>query len=85
MADQDQVENGPELSKKAILIRKAVEIFEGKLSTNAVKVSAGEYLRLLELLKEIAPNVKQIGVLRDPTLTLGTAQYAVIQSMAPTV
>jgi putative tryptophan/tyrosine transport system substrate-binding protein len=41
----------------------------------------------LELLKEIAPNVKRIGVLRDPepTLTLGTAQYAVIQSMAPTV
>ena len=38
-----------------------------------------------ELLKEIAPNVKRIGVLRDPTLTLGTAQYAVIQSMAPTV
>jgi len=39
----------------------------------------------LELLKEIAPNVKRIGVLRDPTLILGTAQYAVIQSMAPTV
>jgi ABC transporter substrate binding protein len=39
----------------------------------------------LELLKEIAPNVKRIGVLRDPTLTLGTAHYAAIQSMAPTV
>jgi putative ABC transport system substrate-binding protein len=39
----------------------------------------------LELLKEIAPSVKRVGVLRDPALTLGTAQYAVIQSMAPTV
>jgi putative tryptophan/tyrosine transport system substrate-binding protein len=39
----------------------------------------------LELLKEIAPNVKRIFVLQDPTQTLGTAQYAVIQSMAPTV
>src|SRR5215468_7101018 len=39
----------------------------------------------LELLKEIAPSIKRVGVLRDPALTLGTAQYAVIQSMAPTV
>ena len=39
----------------------------------------------LELLEGIAPSVKRIGVLRDPALTLGTAQYAVIQSMAPTV
>jgi len=28
----------------------------------------------LELLKEIAPSVKRMGVLRDPALTLGTAQ-----------
>jgi putative tryptophan/tyrosine transport system substrate-binding protein len=39
----------------------------------------------LELLKEIAPGVRRIGVLRDPALTLGTAQFAAIQAMAPTV
>jgi putative tryptophan/tyrosine transport system substrate-binding protein len=39
----------------------------------------------LELLKEIAPSIKRIGVLRDPALTLGTAQFAAIQAMAPTV
>jgi ABC-type uncharacterized transport system substrate-binding protein len=39
----------------------------------------------LELLKEIAPSVKRVGVLRDPALTLGTAQFAAIQAMAPTV
>ena len=39
----------------------------------------------LELLKEIAPNLKRIGVLRDPALTLGTAQFAAIQAMAPSV
>ena len=30
----------------------------------------------LELLKEVAPGVKRVGVLRDPALTLGTAQFA---------
>jgi putative tryptophan/tyrosine transport system substrate-binding protein len=39
----------------------------------------------LELLKGIAPSVKRVGVLRDPALTLGTAQFAAIQAMAPTV
>jgi putative ABC transport system substrate-binding protein len=32
-----------------------------------------------------APSIKRIGVLRDSTLTLGTAQFAAIQAMAPTV
>jgi putative tryptophan/tyrosine transport system substrate-binding protein len=44
--------------------------------------SIGEWL---ELLKEIAPSIKRVGVLRDPALTLGTAQFAAIQAMAPTV
>jgi len=39
----------------------------------------------LELLKEIAPSVKRVGVLRDAALTLGTAQFAAIQAMAPTI
>jgi len=39
----------------------------------------------LELLKEIAPSVKRIGVLRDPALTHGTAQFAAIQATAPSL
>jgi ABC-type uncharacterized transport system substrate-binding protein len=39
----------------------------------------------LELLKEIAPSVKRVGVLRDPALTLGTAHFAAIQAMAPSL
>jgi putative ABC transport system substrate-binding protein len=37
----------------------------------------------LELLKEIAPSVKRTAVLRDPALTGGIGQFAVIQSVAP--
>ena len=36
----------------------------------------------LELLKEIAPHVKRVGVIRDPTVTSGIGQYAAIQSAA---
>jgi ABC-type uncharacterized transport system substrate-binding protein len=39
----------------------------------------------LELLKEIAPNVTRAAVLRDPTITSGVGQFAVIQSVAPSV
>jgi len=37
----------------------------------------------LELLKEIAPNVSRVAVLRDPTRGPGIGQFAVIQAMAP--
>jgi ABC-type uncharacterized transport system substrate-binding protein len=37
----------------------------------------------LELLKEIAPDVRRTAVLRDPELTAGIGQFAVIQSVAP--
>jgi putative tryptophan/tyrosine transport system substrate-binding protein len=36
----------------------------------------------LELLKQIAPSVTRVAVLRDPTLGSGTSQFAVIQAMA---
>ena len=36
----------------------------------------------LELLKEIAPQVTRVGVLRDPTATSGTAQFGAIQGVA---
>ena len=39
----------------------------------------------LELLKEIAPRVTRAGVIRDPAQTAGTAQFAAIQSVAPSL
>jgi len=39
----------------------------------------------LELLKQIAPNVTRAAVLRDPGITAGIGQFAVIQSVAPSV
>jgi putative ABC transport system substrate-binding protein len=38
-----------------------------------------------ELLKQIAPDVKRAAVVRDPTLTSGIGQFAVIQSVAPSL
>ena len=38
-----------------------------------------------ELLKEIAPGVTRAAVLRDPAVTAGIGQFAVIQSVAPSV
>jgi putative ABC transport system substrate-binding protein len=37
----------------------------------------------LELLKEIAPRVTRVGVIRDPTVTSNIGQFAAIQSVAP--
>ena len=39
----------------------------------------------LELLKQIAPGVTRAAVLRDPAQTAGVGQFAVIQSVAPSV
>ena len=39
----------------------------------------------LELLKEIAPRVTRAAVLRDPAITAGIGQFAVIQSVVPSV
>ena len=39
----------------------------------------------LELLKQIAPNVTRTAILWDPTSTAGIGQFAVIQSVAPSL
>jgi putative tryptophan/tyrosine transport system substrate-binding protein len=39
----------------------------------------------LELLKQVAPNVTRAAVLRDPAITAGVGQFAVIQSVARSV
>jgi ABC-type uncharacterized transport system substrate-binding protein len=37
----------------------------------------------VELLKEVAPGVKRVAVLRDPAIAAGTGQFGAIQSVAP--
>jgi putative ABC transport system substrate-binding protein len=39
----------------------------------------------VELLKQVAPHVTRAAILRDPTLSSGIGQFAVIQSVAPSV
>jgi putative ABC transport system substrate-binding protein len=39
----------------------------------------------LELIKEIAPRVRRVGVLRDPAITAGIGQWSAIQTAAPVV
>ena len=39
----------------------------------------------LELIREIAPDVRRVGVLRDPAITAGIGQWSAIQTAAPTV
>jgi putative tryptophan/tyrosine transport system substrate-binding protein len=41
--------------------------------------------KLLELLKEIAPHVTRVAVLRDPTIPAGIGQTGAIQSVAPSL
>jgi putative ABC transport system substrate-binding protein len=55
---------------------------------NATGFMAFEYSlsgKWLELLKQIAPDVTRAGVLRDAAITAGIGQFAVIQSVAPSV
>ena len=55
---------------------------------NATGFAQFEYslsAKWLELLKEIAPGVTRAAVLRDPVITSGIGQFAVIQSVAPSV
>ena len=39
----------------------------------------------LELLKEIAPRVTRVAVLRDPAITAGIGQFGAIQAVAPSL
>jgi putative ABC transport system substrate-binding protein len=38
-----------------------------------------------ELLKQIAPSVKRVAVIRDPAISAGLGQFAAIQSLAPSL
>ncbi len=39
----------------------------------------------LEVLKQIAPGVTRVAVIRDPALTSGTGQFAAVQAVAPSL
>ena len=55
---------------------------------NATGFMAFEYSlsgKWLELLKQVAPGVTRGGILRDASITSGIGQFAVIQSVAPSV
>jgi putative ABC transport system substrate-binding protein len=65
--------------------------FVGSLSRpggNATGFMLFEYslsAKWVEVLKQVAPGVTRAAVLRDPTTTTGIGQFAVIQSVAPSV
>src|SRR5258705_1808741 len=53
---------------------------------NATGFASYEYSlsgKWLDLLKEIAPGVKRVAVLRDPAVSAGTGQFGAIQTAAP--
>jgi putative ABC transport system substrate-binding protein len=55
---------------------------------NATGFMSFEYTlsgKWLELLKQIAPSVTRVAVLRDPSQGSGTSEFAVIQAMAPSL
>jgi putative ABC transport system substrate-binding protein len=60
----------------------------GQPGGNATGFLASEYSlasKRFELLKEVAPGVTRVAVLRDPTVAVGIGEFAVIQSVAPSV
>jgi putative tryptophan/tyrosine transport system substrate-binding protein len=57
----------------------------GGNTTGFMQFEYGLSGKWLELLKQIAPDVTRAAVLRDPAITSGIGQFAVIQSVAPSV
>jgi ABC-type uncharacterized transport system substrate-binding protein len=55
----------------------------GGNATGFINFEYGISAKWLELLKEIAPGVKQVAVIRDPGLAVGAGQFGAIQSVAP--
>ena len=53
--------------------------------TGFMQFEYGIGAKWLELLKEIAPGVTRAAVLRDPAITAGIGQFAVIQAVAPSL
>ena len=57
----------------------------GGNATGFMQFEYGISGKWLELLKEIAPGVTRVAVLRDPALAAGIGQFGAIQSVAPSL
>jgi putative ABC transport system substrate-binding protein len=57
----------------------------GGNTTGFLTFEYGQSGKWLEVLKEIAPGVKRVAVLRDPTIASGIGQLGAIQSAAPSL
>jgi ABC-type uncharacterized transport system substrate-binding protein len=57
----------------------------GGNATGFVSFEYGLSAKLLELLKEVAPGVKRVAIIRDPDISAGTGQFAAIQTAAPSL
>jgi putative ABC transport system substrate-binding protein len=55
----------------------------GGNATGFIRQEFGFSAKWLELLKQVAPRVTRVAVLRDPTITSGPAMLAAIQAVAP--
>jgi putative tryptophan/tyrosine transport system substrate-binding protein len=55
----------------------------GGNATGFVLFEYGISAKWLELLKQIAPGVTRVAVLRNPDITSGTGQFAAVQAVAP--
>jgi putative ABC transport system substrate-binding protein len=55
----------------------------GRNATGFSQFEYGLSAKWLELLKQVAPQVTRVAVMRDPSLTSGTAMLAAIQAVAP--
>jgi putative tryptophan/tyrosine transport system substrate-binding protein len=57
----------------------------GGNATGFINFEYGISAKWLELLKEVSPGVKRVGVIRDPTLAVGAGQFGAMQSVAPSL
>src|SRR5262245_9794620 len=57
----------------------------GGNATGFIPFEFGNSGKWLELLKEVAPSVRRVAVIRDATLPLGIGQLGAIQSVAPSL
>ena len=53
--------------------------------TGFVSFEYGLSVKWLELLKEIAPRVARVAIIRDPEISAGTGQFGAIQAAAPSL
>jgi putative ABC transport system substrate-binding protein len=57
----------------------------GRNATGFTNFEYGVSGKWVELLKEMAPDVRRVAVLRDATLVAGTGQFGAIQAVAPSL